>query len=65
MSPALTSPDYTSSLATSPSPPLPSRNKMADKLPQSSLATNMYTSNGTVRKDHIISNSIPGPESCV
>lgn len=65
MSPGLTSPEYPSSPATTPPSLPPSRSKLADKIPLSSSATNMYTSNGTVRKDHIISNTIPGPESCV
>ena len=67
MSPGLTSPEYPSSPATSPPPLPPSRSKLTnleDKLPTSS-ASNTYTLNGSVRKDHIISNTIPGPESCV
>ncbi|KDR21494.1 hypothetical protein L798_04054 [Zootermopsis nevadensis] len=64
MSPALTSPEYVSSAPTSP-PPLPPTRSKLDKISPSPSATNVYTSNGIARKDHIISNSIPGPESCV
>ncbi|PSN34299.1 hypothetical protein C0J52_25669 [Blattella germanica] len=68
MSPGLTSPEYQSSPATSPPSLPPTRSRLGnidDKLPPSSSASNTYTLNGSVRKDHIISNSIPGPESCV
>ncbi|XP_066996911.2 uncharacterized protein [Anabrus simplex] len=69
MSSGLKSPEYPPSPPGSPPPLLPSRSRpvatsVADKAPSSAPST-AYTLNGSLRKEHIISDTIPGPESCV